>query len=152
MVKTRTRDYGDPFEKGRIKKSNKSERINTVYYTVAFRNGVMIHQKYKDKFHCLHRDDGPAVRCYDKHGTLIEELWYTKGKLTRSELDGPACTKYYSNGNIECQEWFTNGVPNRIYGPAIRSFYEDGGVQSETFMYNGHRYKVNGMSTINYPQ
>jgi hypothetical protein len=63
---------------------------------------------YKPGTDVLHREDGPAVVCYD--GT---KKWFKEGKLHRE--DGPAVLWSYG-----CEEWYKEGKLHREDGPATK--------------------------------
>jgi antitoxin component YwqK of YwqJK toxin-antitoxin module len=65
---------------------------------------IRCEQHYKWGKH--HREDGPAVICYDKNGNIYSEIYAFNGELHRG--DGPAYIEYYENRDVKYKEYWLN--------------------------------------------
>ena len=74
--------------------------------------------------HNYHREDGPALICYNTTGELEEEYWFNTGFSHR--IDGPAYTLYNESGEIQAEHWYLYGkktnhkewlIDNNLYKP-----------------------------------
>jgi antitoxin component YwqK of YwqJK toxin-antitoxin module len=118
-----------------------------------------LHEEWFNKDNEWHKEDGPAVICYDCNGDIISksyredgpaemqyyenrnikiEIYYKNGDLHRE--DGPAVIFYYSNGKIKYEQYYLNGKKHRGDGPAHIYYYENGNIKAEYYYLNGLAY------------
>jgi len=74
---------------------------------------------------------------YDS-GELWQERWYLDGKLHNDE--GPAIICYRRDGSVRWKEWFLDGKRHNEEGPTIICYREDGCVEWEKWFLDGVEY------------
>lgn len=75
----------------------------------------------------IHREDGPAVVCKNKDGTVVSEGWYNHNVVTRAG-DGPALVYRNDYGKVIEENWFEDGqvIKTTLWiGEIKRSIVED---------------------------
>ena len=86
----------------------------------------------------LHREDGPAIQCWNIYGQKWIEQWVLNDKYHR--VDGPAYQSWYENGQKKSERWYLNGKLHREDGPAYQRWYKDGQKEYEGWWLNNKEY------------
>lgn len=85
--------------------------------------------KIKTELYCLeddlHRENGPAVRCFDHLGRLVSETWSLRNNRHRDENEGPALRRFDPQSDQVIEECFywedklhaTRGPSIKVYDP-----------------------------------